>query len=161
MRILLSKPLQLAIRFMIGGVFVVAGYLKLQDPRGFAMVIDGYGLVPGRFDLPLAYGLSWLEVISGIGLIFNMRWALELVIAQLALFIVVLGYGMHIGLNADCGCFGADDPLGQAYHSMTSSLIRDVVMLIGCGLLFWKRVACNEPPRPFSVFLKPFRGARR
>lgn len=161
MRILLSRPVQLALRVIIGGVFVVAGYLKLQDPRGFAMVIDGYGLVPGRFDLPLAYGLSWLEVVSGIGLIFNMRWALQLVAAQLVLFIAVLAYGMHIGLDADCGCFGVDDPQGQAYHSMTSSLIRDVVMLIGCGLLLWRRVACNELPRPFSVILKPFRGARR
>lgn len=161
MNVLLSRPLMLAVRVAVGAVFAVAGFLKLQDPRGFAMVIDGYGLTPGWLDLPLAYALPVLEIISGIGLIFNIRWALELVIAQLVLFIAVLAYGIHLGLDADCGCFGPGDPEGEAYHGMRGAIVKDLFMLGGCILLLWRWMAMNEPPRPLSVILKPFGGKRR
>lgn len=158
---LLSKPMVVAVRVAVGLVFVVAGVLKLQDPRGFALVIDGYGLTPGWLDLPLAYGLPVLEIVSGIGLVFNIRWALELVVAQLVLFIAVLAYGLHLGLDADCGCFGPGDPEGEAYHGMSTAIAKDLFMVAGCMLVFWRRMAMGEPARPLSHTLKPLRGVRR
>lgn len=160
-KIVLSKPVQMALRLAVGGAFIVAGVIKLQDPWAFAMVIDGYGLTPGWADLPLAYGLPILEVVSGAGLIFNIRWALELVAAQLLLFVGVLAYGMYLGLDVDCGCFGPGDPEGQAYSGMGDSMVRDLIMLAALAAVYWRRKAMQEPPRSMAVILKPFGGVRR
>ncbi|MEJ2158353.1 MAG: DoxX family protein, partial [Desulfobacteraceae bacterium] len=58
----------------------------------------------------------------------------------LLLFMMVLGYGIWLGLDVDCGCFAAGDPEGGAYHGLRPALYRDAVMLAGMGyLILWKR----------------------
>jgi hypothetical protein len=55
---------------------------------------------------------------------------------MLIFFIAVLGYGIVLGLDVDCGCFGPDDP-EQAYHGLWSALIRDLGLLVPVLYLFW------------------------
>jgi len=54
-------------------------------------------------------------------------------------FIGVLSYGIAIGLDIDCGCFGPGDPEGEAFHSLRSALMRDCFMLAGAAFLYgWR-----------------------
>ena len=58
----------------------------------------------------------------------------------LVLFIIILGYGIRMGLDVDCGCFGPDDPEAKAFHGLRVSLYRDLAMLAGIGFMFvWRR----------------------
>ncbi len=140
------SPLKLAgwaytlLRVGIGALFIISGATKLAAPEQFTVIIDAYGLMPDALVNPAALVLSGLELLGGIGLILGVRGAQITITALLLLFMMVLGYGIWMGLDVDCGCFGPGDPEGSAYHGLRPALYRDAAMLAGMGYLFlWKR----------------------
>ncbi|WP_147819381.1 MauE/DoxX family redox-associated membrane protein [Salidesulfovibrio onnuriiensis] len=153
-RLLISRHLYIAARILLAAVFVYAGVGKLADPQGFAVVIAGYGLTPSWADLPLAVCLPALEVLAGIGLVFDIKGSLGLIVAQLLVFVGVLAYGIHLGLDVDCGCYGPNDPEGEAYHGLKTALVRDLFLLAACGYMIWRRKAARVAPVPASRFLQ-------
>ncbi len=127
-------------RWTLGGIFIYAGGTKLLEPEIFAVLIDSYGIVPEVLLIPVAIGLPLLEVIAGIGLLFDIRGSLALITGLLVLFMVVLGYGIWMGLDVDCGCFGPEDLEAEAFHGLILSLFRDMVMMVGVFFIFgWRR----------------------
>ncbi|MBU0944126.1 MAG: DoxX family membrane protein [Proteobacteria bacterium] len=122
-------------RWLISVPFLYAGITKLADPESFARVIGGYGLVPEPLLFPTALLLPLVEIGVAAGLLFNIRLCLYAVATLLALFIAVLSYGIWLGLDVDCGCFGPNDP-EQAYHGLWSALYRDLGLLIPTLYLF-------------------------
>jgi uncharacterized membrane protein len=134
---------------MLGGVFIFAGGSKLLAPEVFAVLIEAFGIVPDVLLLPVAIGLPLVEVIAGIGLLFDIRGSLAAITGLLVLFIVVLGYGIWMGLDVDCGCFGPEDPEAEAFHGLRLSLFRDLIMMAGVFYLYaWRRY---RVVRPLSV----------
>lgn len=118
----------------------------MLNPVTFALLIQAYGLVPDVLLLPLAVLLPALEVLAGIGLLFDVRGSLGVVTALLILFIAILGYGLWMGLDVDCGCFGPEDPEAEAFHGLRSSLYRDLAMLAGVVFLyFWRWYRSVDP----------------
>jgi hypothetical protein len=106
-------------------------------PRSFAAVISQYGLVPDELLVVIAIGLPALEVIAGVGLLFDRQISLEVVTGMLLLFIMVLWFGVIQDLDVDCGCFSLAE---QAEHaSLRTALYRDLVMLAQVLYLFWWR----------------------
>lgn len=146
-KVITSKPLNLAIRVVIGGLFIYAGVLKLLDTVAFAQAVDGYGLVTWRMANLIANTLPVLEIISGLGLIFNIRGALGLVVAQLLGFMILLGYAIYMGLDVDCGCFGPSDTAGAEPDRPLSALIRDMLMFAACLFIYWQRRVAGIIPR--------------
>ncbi|MEF2231420.1 MAG: MauE/DoxX family redox-associated membrane protein [Pseudodesulfovibrio sp.] len=144
----------LLLRLVIGGLFVFAGALKLADPSAFAMAIDGYGLVSWSTAKLLSRALPIVEIAAGLGLILDFRGALALIVVQLLVFLAVVGYAVHLGLDVDCGCFGpqAAKP-GEGAGSLKETLLRDGAMLVGCAVMYWQRWVSGRRPR--SV-LRPF-----
>jgi len=89
--------------------------------------------------MPIALFLPALEIIAAVGLIFNIRGSLAVVTGLLTLFILILGYGIWLGLDIDCGCFGPEDPESRAYSGLHSALYRDLVMMAAVFFLyFWR-----------------------
>lgn len=128
------------LRWGLAMVFLYAGAIKLADPYAFATLIEAYGLIPDVFLMPVAVGLPALEVMAAIGLIFDVRGSLLVMAVLLVLFILVLGYGLWMGLDVDCGCFGPEDPEGKAFAGIRPALYRDIVLAGGVLLLYgWRR----------------------
>ena len=126
-------------RWVLATVFIWAGYTKLSDPQAFSVLIGDFGIVPELSVMPIAVILPVLEVIAAIGLIFDMRGSLAAITGLLALFIAILGYGIWLGLDIDCGCFGPEDPESRAYNGLRSSLYRDLAMMAAIFYLyFWR-----------------------
>ncbi|MCF8108742.1 MAG: DoxX family protein [Desulfohalobiaceae bacterium] len=133
-------------RWTLGGIFIYAGGTKLLEPEVFAVLIEAYGILPEGLLMPVAIALPLLEVIAGIGLLFDIRGSLALMTGLLLLFMLVLGYGIWMGLDVDCGCFGPEDPEAEAFHGLRLSLFRDLVMLAGAFFLFgWRRYRALRP----------------
>ncbi len=153
-QLLVSKHVYLAARILLAAVFIYAGVGKLADPRGFAVVIAGYGLTPSWTDLPLAVLLPTLEIVAGVGLVFDIRGSLRLIVAQLLVFVGVLAYGIHLGLDVDCGCYGPGDPEGKAFHGLRQAMYRDLLLLGVCGYMAWRRKAANLKAIPASHILE-------
>jgi len=127
-----------SIRWLLAGIFLYSGMVKIADPEAFATVIAGFGLLPKALILPVAIILPVLEVVAAIGMLFEVRGSLEVIAGMLVLFIIVLLYGLHLGLDIDCGCFGPEDP-EQAYKSLRVALARDAVMMAAVFFVFWNR----------------------
>lgn len=149
------------IRICLGVVFVISGWSKLMDPQSFVFIIQAYGLVADSLLLPVAIGLSLLELLSGIALIIDIQYALTTIAGLIVLFMLILGYGLWLGLDVDCGCFAADDPEGQAYHGLRPSLYRDAAMLAGIIYLYFWRWQRSYKPILFSDLYKKFEQTRR
>lgn len=131
------------VRYVLAGLFLYAAAGKFADLEGFARTIDGFGLVPSAAVPGVAVTLPVLEVAAAGLLALNLRGGLALTTGLLVLFIVVLVHGIRMGLDVDCGCFGPEDTQGEAYHGLTTSLLRDWLMLAGC-LWIWLRTAAGK-----------------
>ncbi len=127
---LASLPVQLLARYILGGVFIFAGIMKINEPHAFAHIIYNYKILPDFFIYIPALLMPWVEILTGLLLItgFFKRTSAILRSAMLLIFIVAISYNLIRGLNFDCGCFsvvpekGGSDPVGL--------LIRDILLLI-------------------------------
>lgn len=129
--------LSLIIRLILGGIFIWAGASKLVAPEAFAQLISAYGLVPDVLLLPVAIGLPLLELIVGIGMIFDIRWSLEVVTALLLFFAFVLWFGILNELDIDCGCFSLIEL--REHEGLRFALYRDFLFLgLALYLFVWR-----------------------
>jgi len=134
------------VRWILGAVFIYAGSVKLLAPKPFALLIEAYGIVPEGLLMSVAIGLPALEVAAGIGLLFDIEGSLGVIAGLLMLFLVVLIYGIWMGLDIDCGCFGPKDPEAEAFHGLKLSLYRDLAMLVGVAFIYgWRRCLAIKP----------------
>jgi uncharacterized membrane protein YphA (DoxX/SURF4 family) len=149
------------IRWVLGAIFIYAGGTKLLEPEIFPVLIDAYGIVPEGLIMPVAIGLPLLEVTAGIGLLFDIRGSLALITGLLLLFIVVLGYGIWMGLDVDCGCFGPEDPEAEAFHGLRLSMFRNLIMMAGVFFIYgWRRYRFIRPA-DIMVFVDQLFSKRR
>lgn len=134
------------LRWVLGGIFIYSGSSKLLAPKTFAVLIEAYGLLPDGLLLPVAVILPLMEVVAGAGLLVDLRGSLGMITALLVLFIVILAYGIHMGLDVDCGCFGPDDPEADAFHGLRAAFYRDMFMMAAVGFLYgWRRYRDVRP----------------
>jgi hypothetical protein len=125
---------------------------KLSDLQGFAEIIGAFGLIPEALLYPAAAGFSAVEILAGVGLLLDIRGSLTALVILLLLFSGVLGYGIWLGLEVDCGCFGADDPLTELL-GLRGALYRDLVLIAFCGYLYAWRSVHSFLPVSFTEYL--------
>ena len=138
-----------SIRLVLGALFFYAGLTKLIDPEGLVVIIDAYGLIPDLWVRPVATLLPVLETAAGLGLILDARYGLTATAVLLLLFMAILGYGMWLGLDIDCGCFGPTDPEAAAFSGLRGAFYRDAVMILGIIYLYtWRLKRAFAPTWP-------------
>ena len=141
------------IRVSLSVMFLWSGISKLMTPKDFAVIIDVYGLMPEAWILPLAIILPLLEMVFSLGLLLDIRGSLAGIMGLLMLFMAILSYGIWLGLDVDCGCFGPQDPESGAFHSLRPALYRDFVMIAGVIYLYiWRYCRSIKPVRLMSFF---------
>jgi hypothetical protein len=131
------------IRICLGVLFVWAGSVKLADPEGFAEIISAYDLVPEKLLVVVAVGLPALELFAGLGLIFDVRGSLSVILGLLVMCAFVLWFGILKDLDIDCGCFSQDDLKGHG--TLRLALYRDLAMIAAVSYLFWRRRVARGP----------------
>jgi uncharacterized membrane protein YphA (DoxX/SURF4 family) len=147
--------LYFAVRFILGLIFISSGAIKLVNPQSFSIIIDAYGLIPEAAVFPAALAVAGLEVLAGAGLLLDVQGSLETIAALLLFFVLILGYGLWLGLDVDCGCFGPNDPEAKAFHGLRAALYRDMVMMLGVGFaFFWRRRQMIRPLRLGTVYMR-------
>ena len=133
------------IRVFLGGMFLVAGIIKLTQPEVFAVTIDAFGLTPEEWSMPAAYLLPLVEIFCGVGLMLDLRWSLSGAALLDLFFMAVILYALNLGLDIDCGCYGPADPQAKAFGSLKTSLWRDMGLMACAVYLFWYR-RCKRLP---------------
>ncbi|MEP3211247.1 MAG: BT_3928 family protein [Maribacter sp.] len=127
-------------RIFVGVLFIISGFIKLNDPVGFSFKLEEY-FSQGVLDLPLfephALTISILvvifEVLVGVMLLIGFRtkftvWSLLLMIIG---FTFLTFYSAYFNKVTDCGCFGDAIKL-TPWESFT----KDIVLLVLIVILF-------------------------
>lgn len=123
-------------RWLVGGVLLLAGGLKIWDPAGFLRDVENYRLIEGPLALAVAFFLPWFEVVAGAGLWLRRPYR-GAVLAASAMFAVFLGGLLQAwarGLDIECGCFGSGGGGPAAYPLW---VVRDVLLLAAC-VICWR-----------------------
>jgi hypothetical protein len=111
--------------------------------------------------MPVAVALPAFEIIAGLGLLFDIEKSLSMISGLLLLFIAILGYGIRMGLDVDCGCFGPEEPEAKAFHGLRTTLYRDLVMLVTAAFIYgWRRYRAIQPVK-INLLIKQLKEKRR
>ncbi|TWJ12766.1 methylamine utilization protein MauE [Stackebrandtia albiflava] len=138
----------LAARLIVGGVWLVAGGLKVSDLRSSIRAVQVYELLPNSLAEFVGIVLPLVEVGIGLLLIAGLATQPAAVVSALLLvaFIVGIGSAWARGLQIDCGCFGGGGQLGEGEKPQyLAEILRDIGLLALTGLLVWR------PRTPFSA----------
>jgi hypothetical protein len=79
--------------------------------------------------------LIGLELAAGGGLWCGRRWAVGLAGGLVVMFLCVLGYGILLGLDIECGCFGTGEGAGTL--TLKQAAVVDALLLVTCVGLAW------------------------
>lgn len=122
----------LAARLVTGGVWIVAGLLKLPDPAGSVRAVRAYELLPESVVPAIGYALPVVEVVVGLCLVLGLLTrAMAAVSAVLFVaFIIGIASAWARGLEIDCGCFGGGGELAGASAKYPGEIARDVGLLL-------------------------------
>ena len=107
-KIFSNKYLLLLLRIFLSFIFIYAGIEKISNPGDFAQAIANYKMLPVSFVNIIALTLPWIEVISGILLLFgvSVKENSFIVTVLLGIFILAIAISLFRGLDISCGCFG-------------------------------------------------------
>lgn len=128
-------------RLVVGGVWIVAGALKLPDPAASVRAVRAYDLLPEAVVPTLGHVLPLIEIIVGVCLVLGVLVRpMALVSALLCVaFIIGIASAWQRGLQIECGCFGGGGYDANATGDYPWEIARDVGLLIASAFLVWRR----------------------
>ena len=134
--------LGLIARLVTGGVWIVAGALKVTDPASSIAAVRAYELLPGSLVEPVGTTLPAVELVVGLALVVGAftRGAAAVSALLFAAFIIGIASVWARGIEIDCGCFGGGGPKKDAAASYPWEIARDVALLAAsCYLVVVRR----------------------
>ncbi len=143
------------VRIFVGILFVISGFIKLNDPVGFSFKLEEY-FSQGVLDLPFltSYALAIsilvvvVEVMVGVMLILGYKRKITIwtLLAMIVFFTFLTFYSAYFNKVTDCGCFGDAIKL-TPWESFT----KDVVLLILILILYAGRKYITPLVKPQIV----------
>ncbi|MBT8180002.1 MAG: DoxX family protein, partial [Eudoraea sp.] len=130
-------------RVIVGILFIISGFIKLNDPVGFSFKLEEYfsqGVLDLPFLMPYALAISIFvvifEVVLGVFLLmgYNKRFTLWSLLLMILFFTFLTFYSAYFNKVTDCGCFGDAIKL-TPWESFT----KDVILLGFILILYFGR----------------------
>jgi uncharacterized membrane protein YphA (DoxX/SURF4 family) len=136
MKILENKYLQIALRVILGIIFIYASAGKLFRAEDFAKSILRYEFLPIYFVNIMAIVMPWVEFITGILLILGIYKKASSMLASISLvvFLIALTSAFARGLDISCGCFSLEET--STKDDIVYRIIQDIFMLIGAIVIY-------------------------
>lgn len=127
-------------RLVVGGVWIVAGALKLTDPGSSVQAVQAYELLPTSAVETVGYLLPALEVVVGLALVLGVltRGAAALSTVLFVAFIIGIASVWARGMEIDCGCFGGGGASPDGSSDYPWEIARDSGLLLLSGFLVWQ-----------------------
>lgn len=120
-----------ALRLVTGGVWLVAGAIKVVDLDGSIRAVRAYELLPEAVVPTVGAALPILEVAVGLMLVLGVLVRANAAISAglFAAFVVGIASAWARGLEIDCGCFGGGGVEAGASAKYPWEIARDLVLL--------------------------------
>jgi uncharacterized membrane protein YphA (DoxX/SURF4 family) len=130
-----NEYINLIIRIVVGFVFVIFGASKIAEPALFAKDISNYDMLWHNFINLSAIILPWIEIISGLFLMFGIRLKANilLIAAMLLVFNAAVAVAWARGLDINCGCYSnvAEQKVGM------EKLAENFAMIFALAFIFF------------------------
>jgi uncharacterized membrane protein YphA (DoxX/SURF4 family) len=126
------------LRLGLGGVWLVAGALKIGDPNGMVRSVRAFRILPESAVHPVAYAVPFIEVALGLLLVLGLATRAAAVASGLlfAVYLAAISSAAARGLRIDCGCFSSGGDLtAGAPTRYTEEIIRDGLLFAASGVL--------------------------
>jgi uncharacterized membrane protein YphA (DoxX/SURF4 family) len=130
--------IHLIVKYLVGGLFIFSGLIKINDPIGTAIKLEEYFEVFSKdlavffviftpYSLELAVFIVVLEVVLGLALLVDWRKTdvLYALLALILFFTFLTFYSAYFNKVTDCGCFGDAIKL-----TPWGSFQKDIVLLV-------------------------------
>lgn len=129
-----------AARLATGGVWLVAGAIKLPDPYESITAVRAYEILPEAVVPLVGHALPIIEVAVGLLLIAGLLTRAAGVASAIlfAIFIVGIASVWMRGIEIDCGCFGGGGAKEGAFEEYPKEIARDVALLLASLWLVWR-----------------------
>ena len=146
-------------RLVTGGVWLVAGGLKITEPDASIDAVRAYELLPSSLAEILGLVLPSIEVVVGLALVLGVLTRSAAVISALLFVAFIIGIASvwARGIEIDCGCFGGGGAEAGASSNYPWEIARDVALLVASLFVAWvrrTRLALDSilfEPRPAPV----------
>jgi uncharacterized membrane protein YphA (DoxX/SURF4 family) len=132
---------RLVARLVVGGVWVVAGVLKISDPAANVRSVRAYQLLPEAVVPTVGHALPALEIVVGAALLLGLLTRVTAAVSalMLAAFVIGIASAWARGLSIECGCFGGGgSPAANAAAKYPWDIARDVGLLLLSAWLVWQ-----------------------
>lgn len=125
-------------RLVLGGVLILAGFLKAVHPQKSAMAVRAYEILPISIANFLGYVLPWVEIGVGALLILGTAVRINALIGGFTMFvfIIAIGQAWARGLSIDCGCFGGGGAVEPGKTKYLEEILRDFALLLTAIYLY-------------------------
>jgi uncharacterized membrane protein YphA (DoxX/SURF4 family) len=133
--------LGLVARLVVGGVWVVAGALKISDTAASVRSVRAYQLLPEAVVPTVGHALPLVEILLGTCLVLGLLTRLSGALSALMLcaFVVGISAAWARGLQIECGCFGGGSgPSADASAAYPWDIARDVALALLSLWLVWR-----------------------
>jgi uncharacterized membrane protein YphA (DoxX/SURF4 family) len=128
----LQPWITLLARLVLGGVLILAGFLKAVHPQKSAMAVRAYEMLPISIANFFGYVLPWVEI--GVGALLILGTAVKINAAiggfTMFIFIIAIGQAWARGLSIDCGCFGGGGAVEPGKTKYLEEILRDFALLL-------------------------------
>jgi putative oxidoreductase len=142
------KIVNLVLRLILGGVFIVSAIAKIwnvqvshvhgvqfshvPDLATFAQDVANYHVPPYALGNLVAITLPWIELLAGAFLAVGIwkRASAWVITAMMVVFLAAIGWALAHGYDIRCGCFGTVD----ARRVGVTALAQDAALL---GMAVW------------------------
>jgi len=128
-------------KWIVGGLFIFSGFIKINDPIGTEIKLEEYFEVFASdfgsffhyfipFALPIGVVLIVMEVLFGFMVLINyrMRFTVRVLLAMIAFFTFLTFYSAYFNKVTDCGCFGDAIPL-TPWQSFYKDIILSILII--------------------------------
>jgi uncharacterized membrane protein YphA (DoxX/SURF4 family) len=126
-------------RLVTGGVWIVAGAVKLPDPAQSVAAVRAYQLLPSSIVTTVGQLLPVIEIVVGVCLVVGILTRGAAVVSALLFvaFVVGIGSAWARGITIDCGCFGGGGFDPDAASKYPWEIARDVALLAASLFVAW------------------------
>ena len=131
----------LVARWVTGGVWIVAGALKITHPDASIAAVRAYQLLPSSIAEVVGIALPAVELVVGLALVLGVLTRGAAVVSALLFvaFIVGISSVWARGIEIDCGCFGGGGSRAGATSSYPWEIARDTALLLASLLVVFLR----------------------
>ncbi len=128
----LQPWLGLISRLILGGVLLVAGWLKAFSFDKAQMAVRAYEVLPISVANVVGVILPWAEIAMALLLILGVaiRPMAIATAGLMLLFIAAITQAGLRGLSIDCGCFGGGGAVEPGQTKYLQEIARDIVFLL-------------------------------